>query len=65
MNSQDQTHHTPERRPEGEEPAAATNLEAIRAAQQRRHLIAKAALEKVASQNAEKELETRRQRGGQ
>ena len=65
MSEQEQTPHIPERRPAGEEAESATNLEATRAAHQRLHEIARAAIEKVSAQNCEQELETRRQRGGQ
>ncbi|MEQ1850305.1 MAG: hypothetical protein ABMA01_01810 [Chthoniobacteraceae bacterium] len=67
MNTQEQqtSTSTPERRPEGDESAAGANLAASRAAHERRQQIARAQLEKAAAQNAEQELETRRQRGGE
>lgn len=65
MSEQEQTPHTPERRPTGEEPESNVNLPATRAAHQRLHEIARAALEKVSAQDAEQELEARRQRGGE
>lgn len=67
MNTQEQqtTISTQARCPGGDEPAAGASLAASRDAHERRQQIARAQLEKMAAQNAEKELETRRQRGGE
>jgi hypothetical protein len=65
MTTKEHTTHTPPVLPTEETADPGANLDAVRAEGARLHAIARAALEKVSAQNAEKELETRRQRGGE
>ena len=65
MMTREHTTHTPPALPTEETADPGASLDAARAEGARLHAIARAALAKVSAQDAEKELETRRQRGGE